>query len=250
MSSGEKGADADHAAGPGCRSGRESMPGDRIAIPADDGAIQRAFAELDARMDAWLAGMNRAHEALAALAARAAAFGRDEGGEAPEPASHASAAGATAGAPEPAVVEETVNAPLTQAADRAPIEKIVPPTPARTDSQAVEDMVDPPVVAATAAVPAGVPRKSRPAATADTSAPARPAEKVAEPAAERRVPVAGNDEALLASVDPEVAKAIRVRRRLNPNGKSVAELLAEYQANPPAPKTEEPRKKSSWWKRG
>ncbi|MBI4581227.1 MAG: hypothetical protein HY718_16110, partial [Planctomycetes bacterium] len=35
-----------------------------IEVPADDGAIQRAFEELDARMDAWLSVMHRIEQVL------------------------------------------------------------------------------------------------------------------------------------------------------------------------------------------
>jgi len=218
-----------------------------MAIPADDGAIQRAFAELDARMDAWLEGMNRAHEALVALAARAAAFGRSGSGEACEPASQVASDVAGDQADRPPVATQVAEV-LPPTADPAPAEETAPPPAVCTDSRAGRVPAEPPTAAA-GVEPAAAPQKSEPLARMETPVPAAPVGPAAEPVG-RRAPASGNDEALLASVDPEVAKAIRVRRRLNPNGKSVAELLAEYQANPPAPKAEEPRKKSSWWKRG
>ena len=60
-----------------------------------------------------------------------------------------------------------------------------------------------------------------------------------------------DDETLLASLDPETAKAIRVMRRLGSSRKSVRELLVEYQTRSkkqqPAP--EQPTKsKKSWWR--
>jgi hypothetical protein len=55
------------------------------------------------------------------------------------------------------------------------------------------------------------------------------------------------DEALLASLDPETAKAIRVMRRLSFEKKSVRELLEEYtQSGQPQEKAEQ-RQRKSWW---
>jgi len=63
----------------------------------------------------------------------------------------------------------------------------------------------------------------------------------------RSAPATNEDEKLLASLDPEIAKAIRVMRRLNPGKRSVKELLEEYQASKGASATEP--KKKSWWMR-
>jgi len=57
------------------------------------------------------------------------------------------------------------------------------------------------------------------------------------------------DEALLASLDPETAKAIRVMRRLSFENKSVRELLEEHKQTRNGSESAEPRKKS-WWSRG
>lgn len=57
------------------------------------------------------------------------------------------------------------------------------------------------------------------------------------------------EEALLASLDPETAQAIRVMRRLATSKKSVNELLAEYEATKAKPKTVKAEKKS-WFFRG
>jgi hypothetical protein len=57
------------------------------------------------------------------------------------------------------------------------------------------------------------------------------------------------DEALLASLDPETAKAIRVMRRLSIEKKSVRELLEEYKATN-AGHTPADNRKKSWWSRG
>jgi hypothetical protein len=58
----------------------------------------------------------------------------------------------------------------------------------------------------------------------------------------------GEDEALLATLEPEVARKIRVIRRLNPEGKSIHELLEEIRVNPAAPEASPPQKKS-WFGR-
>ncbi|MEP0841635.1 MAG: hypothetical protein HRF43_02860, partial [Phycisphaerae bacterium] len=57
-----------------------------------------------------------------------------------------------------------------------------------------------------------------------------------------------DDEALLASLDHETAKAIRVMRRVSFEKKSVRQLLEEYQASKTA-SASEPKKKA-WWSRG
>lgn len=61
-------------------------------------------------------------------------------------------------------------------------------------------------------------------------------------------PQVNEDETLLASLDPETAKAIRVMRRVSGHRKSVRELLEQYQASQAHGKAE-PAKKS-WFRRG
>lgn len=59
---------------------------------------------------------------------------------------------------------------------------------------------------------------------------------------------AQEDEALLATLDEETAKAVKVMRRLSPN-KRVAELVEQYRAR----KQQTPgasKQKSSWWRKG
>ncbi|MGQ9648490.1 MAG: hypothetical protein ACUVXJ_00075 [Phycisphaerae bacterium] len=59
---------------------------------------------------------------------------------------------------------------------------------------------------------------------------------------------ADEDEALLASLDPETAKAIRVMRRMRGDNKSVRELLEQYQASRANTKADSSKK--SWFRRG
>mgnify|MGYP001439683598 FL=1 len=59
---------------------------------------------------------------------------------------------------------------------------------------------------------------------------------------------ADEDEMLLASLDPETAKAIRVMRRMRGDNKSVRELLEQYQASRTNAKADSSKK--SWFRRG
>jgi hypothetical protein len=56
-----------------------------------------------------------------------------------------------------------------------------------------------------------------------------------------------DDEALLAGLPPQVANAVRIKRRLG-NRKPLRELLAEINLEPPAPEPDV--KKRTWWRRG
>lgn len=83
------------------------------------------------------------------------------------------------------------------------------------------------------------------AATPNSTSPAQAEPAAAAPAAHS----AAEDEAVLASLDPETAKAIRVMRRLSIEKKSVRQLLKEYQATHNTTAAGEQRKKA-WWSRG
>ena len=90
-----------------------------------------------------------------------------------------------------------------------------------------------------------------PAAPAPPAASAEP-EPVPEPAAPSPVARSADheeDEALLASLDPETAQAIKVMRRLSFEDKSVRQLLEEYEQTRHLQGSSESRKKS-WWSRG
>ncbi len=73
----------------------------------------------------------------------------------------------------------------------------------------------------------------------------------AEPAADN-----SEDEALLAELAPEVANAVRVKRRLTGNRRSIRELIAEVEAARRGPREREARasspprpKRLQWWSR-
>ena len=59
------------------------------------------------------------------------------------------------------------------------------------------------------------------------------------------------DEELLETLDPETARAIRIKRRLCHGSRSVQELLEEYRAaQAPAPsKPSKPAVRRGWWRR-
>lgn len=61
-------------------------------------------------------------------------------------------------------------------------------------------------------------------------------------------PQADEDEVLLSSLDPETANAIRVKRRLTSNKKTVRELLDETRAGQTGGKEADPRRRR-WWRR-
>jgi hypothetical protein len=95
-------------------------------------------------------------------------------------------------------------------------------------------------------VPSAVPHAARvplaqPAAPGDLRAPPGPPPSDAD-----------NDEALLRTLDPETARAIRVRRRLSRGNRSVQELLEEHRAAQARQQAEQEGKSAarrSWWRR-
>jgi hypothetical protein len=58
-----------------------------------------------------------------------------------------------------------------------------------------------------------------------------------------------DEEALMAALDAETAAAVRVMRRITSSGKSVRELIEEYQSAPVSAAGTHPPKRS-WWSRG
>ncbi|HPZ98269.1 MAG TPA: hypothetical protein PLT93_09035, partial [Phycisphaerae bacterium] len=89
-----------------------------------------------------------------------------------------------------------------------------------------------------------------PAASAEQAPSARAAVSVPDAPASSAEKQRAEDEALLASLDEETAKAIRVMRRLCMNTKSVKELLAEYEAKKESQAAAAASAKRSWFRRG
>ena len=91
---------------------------------------------------------------------------------------------------------------------------------------------------------AAAPAKAAKSPTSAAPEPALTAPSPAAPQASRE-----EDEALLASLDPETAQAIKVMRRLSFEHKSVRQLLEEYEQSRQSQDSTEGKKKS-WWSRG
>lgn len=211
----------------------------QIRVPPVDEALPKAFADLDAKLSAWRAvilelqaqlqeQISRQNELSQQLASRAAAQAERESQIEAQAAACAQA-------------EQHLKAQAeAQAAMQAELQE---------QAASLEQMKQ-----------AGLPGDDR------GSAPAGPrqwtsediskhirvygdfAKPVAEPEPRPATAETGEDEALLASLDPETAKAIRVMRRMSGGRKSVRELLEQYGATPP-PSRSEPAKKS-WFRRG
>lgn len=180
-----------------------------IRVPVEDDAVQRAFDQLDAQMEAWLASMKRIETQLQTK--RTACPSTPSVSEVPQ-----------SNEAKPSVPESQVaTTPVSSAP--AGLASATEKEVAQTKSAALA--VSAPVEAATTSI---APSAEAPAA--------KPAES--------------DDETLLASLDEETAKAIRVMRRLSNNRRSVRDLLAEYQSKPPGKSAEPSAKSKSWWSRG
>jgi len=189
-------------------------------LAPDDGTIQEAFVILDEKLTRWTAAMQEAQTALSRHASTAV-LEEDEVEEPPyEEASIAVAveeppyeeASVAVAVEEEPVVDEPIGCDLNENLQSSP------------SLDASEQISDPVAKAGSA-----------------FGEKARASDDV------KSVPVSNEDENLLASLDPETAKAIRVMRRLNPGKRSVKELLEEYEATKGA-SAAEPKKKS-WWMR-
>lgn len=143
-------------------------------LQADDGTLRQRLADLDAKLNRWLATVDTAQATLRSLAR----FG-----------------------------------PPAREAPTAPAVTVATPIRAAAAATTVSD------------------------ATEATTVP------LAAPAVE-----SSSDEELLAGVEPHVAHAIRVKRRLSGGTRSVRELLEEYRGTP----AQEPTKtaeRRGWWRR-
>lgn len=198
-----------------------------VQVPVDDGAIQSAFDLLDAQMDAWLQAMQRAQRAVAARASL-----RSDGPtssceptleEAAQETAPVSASEPVIQAVQAADVLDT-SAAATQVEELAPEMAVVEPTR--------------PAAAVTPIRQGITPAQEIP-----------PVEDTPPTAASPALNKHAEDESLLASLDEETAKAIRVMRRMCMNTKSVKELLAEYQAKKSNESVSAATAKKSWFRR-
>ncbi|GMU21768.1 MAG: hypothetical protein AMXMBFR13_18570 [Phycisphaerae bacterium] len=209
-----------------------------LSLPPDDGTIGRALADVETRLAAWAAAMTTAQSSLVSLAQREPVppAVNPAHPEADRPEEQSAAAETETGNPAqpqraPTSAEGFVP-PLGDEQNGEPANPepgtdlmVSAPGPAVLDTTPVAQEPEPAVVAAIEDV------------TAEASANAA------------ETPVEDDDEALLASLDEETAKAIRVMRRLTFEKKKVRELLEEYRQTQAKPTPGEGRKKS-WWTRG
>ncbi len=206
-----------------------------IRIPGEGDAIATALVALDERLTAWATAMREACRQVADAASTRRPIVAEEPLatatlEAPAPAADMASGLDPA---QPVGVEPTAISSGTVKLDAEPA------SPLEVSSQVAS------------AEEQAAPKESPSEADSTTSQTMLTEQmSVAAPEPANVVSAAEQDEALLASLDPEAAKAIKVMRRLSPDRKSVKELLAEYEANRSAqPPAAQPKKKS-WFSRG
>ncbi len=205
----------------------------RLAITANDDAIGHALEALDRTLDAWLAAIKLWHdrhpmEADSSPRTRHADVARTNQADLrlqPGPRGAAQASSrkeASRTAPKPV---EATSPPGMPKPDAAPA--------AASAAESCKDL--------TVDAPAG--NKMVHPASCDTDAAALVPDEPTAPSA----PAMDEDEALLATLDPETARALRVMRRLSDNQRTVRDLLSEMDANKARPKPPETKRKS-WWR--
>lgn len=210
-----------------------------IAVPVDDGQITRALTDVDEKLAVWAEAMLDAERLMASVAARV--LPRSPATEL-EPAAETPVAGA------PAAPTMTTSRASAMVEAEQPRQTGQPRTTTTTGAAAGEPEGGP---ARKAHRDEGhverpeTPETPRPDVTPIKFTGAAPPQTKAPPPASPP----SEDEQLLASLDPETAKAIKVMRRLAPSKRSVKELLEEYEANKANAKPPKPEKRS-WFSRG
>lgn len=193
-------------------------------LPAEDGALDRALADVDAKLTTWLAAMSAALRAA------------DATPEQPPVAT-------TGDSPEQAPDSSAVGPPTDGTAGTVAAAAEAPATPGGTPPDARSAETDP----AQAAAPASAEDAQGSAAT-DLPAPGDelPGEPAESTTCEQSE--SADDEQLLASLDEQTRAAIHVKRRLFGNQKSVRELLDEMSQPESVQQTTKPQPKR-WWRR-
>ena len=193
------------------------------ALPADDGAIEQALTELDVKLDRWAEALTEAGMMLADRATQLA-----------HPAD-----------PPPDVAPEDQASIPSDAPDHAEPDVATPepePEPVLEPTDAQKDAT------ASPAEPRPTSQHKGIVSYVDAVEPSPD-----QPAPARAPQAAGpdeDDEELLASLDPEVASAIRIRRRMSPVPKTVRELLAEYEDGQSTSGGSSSKVKKTWWSKG
>lgn len=194
-------------------------------LPPEDGAVTRALSDLKAKLSTWSTAVANVHDALATQAAKLAEI--DSAQQcAPEPT-----------APQPnsaTAVQEEVEHRENESGpnDRDAAVSLAEPT---AESQEARDDGYQTQACTTEALPTE-------AGGDDSTAQPRLLSEPVEGSQETVRYQAGDDQALLESLDEKMAKAIRVQFRLFDGRKSICELIEEYVEEP-----EEPQK--TWWQR-
>jgi len=174
-----------------------------ISLPPEDGSIDRAFAELGARLSAWSAAFSQAQDGLRQMDAR-----------------HAVGSGDPVTCCSDPVGVEMDGGVMTATADPLSTESTESPQPSESEVEKVTEA------------------DRRPDEPSDI-APTPPVRQDAD-----------DDEEFLATLDPETVNAIRIRRRLSPEKKSVRQMLDAYLVSRPAIDPAVQQKKTWWTKRG
>lgn len=206
--------------------GKESTATAEIALPEDDGSIERAFGEADARLSAWLAAMREAEPQLSALAHSPEVPSVELSEPSSDPIESPESDQDFAVACEP--TEPEADAPA----------EVAEPAEAASEFEDVES-IETPESSAMVLEPRVKTAEQEPESQHEESLDSSFEDRHRE------------DEELLASLDEETARAIHVMRRVSLDNKSVRELLEQYEqekrdgSGKPAP-----AKKRSWFSRG
>jgi hypothetical protein len=200
-------------------------------VPADDGALNRALADVDAKLTAWLAAVQAALRS------------------APDHASDATIEQVASAADESRYAEPMPDA-AEPVAETDALPEVAPPESHMAEASPTTDAppstaeVAPPALSVAEVLPA--PPWAEAPAPADS--PPDETHEVTPPEQPKLADAEVGEEQLLASLDEQTQAAIRIRRRLSGHRKSVRELLKEIKQTDLPKETPKPRSKR-WWRR-
>ena len=181
-------------------------------VPEDDGAIDNAINELDAKISAWVEAMRQASSALATVArAETAAPNRVEPESVPEVTT-----------PQAEATAEVADEPATKTVVALPGAKKKAVTPPVTQDDSAKSS---PGLGAKLRKLVGGAEEETVEQVPQVTSESKPVAPVK--AENTQQDLEDEDEALLAQLDPKVAKSIRIKRRLSRGKKSVRELINE-----------------------
>jgi len=206
----------------------------RVALDADDDSIERALAELDRKASAWFDSVRAAHQALCALAGPRVSSEEAKIQSTPSTLLEEDAAALPAETPTPDSVREELQTALA-----APELDAVPAVASADDAAAGREDED--LLAKHNIVRISAKNKDRTHASPK-------AHTTAEPQGDDGI------DALLATLEPEVAQKVRIMHRMFPD-KDIEELIERFRTeaagerNRPAEKEADKGKGWSWWRR-